>query len=164
METLMHYQFPYQDSVIDGTMVEIERKVAAIVEDTTEEAIVRAVKEAAMANGVTDLYLLDQKFIMDAIREKKEREQPKTIADTIRAMSDEDLCDVIFQLSYAVDPGCWFCTNKKECREVMDADKEIPDEWCKDCLLARLREPVPATKPATMADEEKQHSGLIEED
>ena len=83
----MHYQFPYQDSVIDGTMVEIERKVAAIVEDTTEEAIVRAVKEAAMANGVTDLYLLDQKFIMDAIREKKEREKPKTIADTIRAMS-----------------------------------------------------------------------------
>ena len=102
--------------------------------------------------------------VVAEIRSKLGGHKPMTIADKIRAMSDEDLCDVIFQLSYAIDPGCWFCTNKKECREVMDADKEIPDEWCKVCLLARLREPVPATKPTTMADEEKLHSGLIEED
>lgn len=88
-----------------------------------------------------------------------------TIADKIRAMSDEELCDTIFRLIYhSVDPAKWFCTNKKKCGEVMDAEKEIPDEWCKECLLEKLREPVPATRPATMADEDKQHSGLIEED
>ena len=87
---LMHYQFPSPDLQIHGTMAELDRKIAAVVEDTTDAAIVQAVKEAARAEGVADLYLLDRKFIMDAIREKKERENPKplTIKDLIK-MQDQ---------------------------------------------------------------------------
>lgn len=87
----------------------------------------------------------------------------KTIADRIRSMSDEELCDAFFRLIYAFDPATWFCKGKKECAALMDADKEIPDEMCKACLLAKLRQPAEDPAP-TMAAEEKQHSGLIEED
>ena len=65
----------------------------------------------------------------------------RTYADRIRAMSDEELTDAIFQLIYAKDPATWFCKGTKECGELMDADKEIPDEMCKACLLAKLQQP-----------------------
>ena len=94
---------------------------------------------------------------------KANQEKVFTFADRIRAMADEGLCDAIFQLIYAADPAMWFCKGKKECGDLMDADKDIPDEMCKACLLAKLREPVDGTKPVTM-NEEKQDSGLVEED
>ena len=87
----------------------------------------------------------------------------ETYIDQIRAMTDEQMCDAIFRLIYALDPATWFCKGKKECEALMDADKDIPDEMCKACLLAKLREPVGITKPATMT-EEKHDSGLVEED
>ena len=87
-----------------------------------------------------------------------------SIADRIRAMSDEELCDAFFQLIYAVDAATWFCKCSEECGKMLDAEEEIPDEKCKACLLEKLRSPVTAIKPATMADEEKKHSGLIEEE
>ena len=87
----------------------------------------------------------------------------ETYIDQFRAMSDEELCDAIFRLIYAFDPANWFCTGKEECGKLMDADEEIPDEMCKACLLAKLREPVDGPKLPTMT-EEKQDSGLVEED
>ena len=81
-----------------------------------------------------------------------------------RSMTDEELCDAIFRILYAFDPGNWFCKGRADCAALMEADKEIPDEWCKACLLAKLREPAEQTPPATMAAEEKQESGLLEED
>ena len=80
---LMHYQFPRDQIQLVGTMAELPGKVAAVVEDTTDAAtdaaIVAAILAAARAEGVTDLYLLDKTFILDAIREKKEREKPKSL-------------------------------------------------------------------------------------
>lgn len=91
MDKLIHYEFPCRKiPQLDGTMVDLSIKIAAIVADTSELAIVQAVKEAATASGVTDLYLLDKTFILDAIREKKERENrnPLTIEDLIK-MQDQ---------------------------------------------------------------------------
>lgn len=90
--------------------------------------------------------------------------QPMTYADRIRAMSDEEQCDAIFRLIYAADPATWFCKGKKECGDLMDANKEIPDEMCKACLLAKLREPVkeePKLPSGFFLD--KEESGLTEE-
>ena len=87
---LMHYQFPRDQIQLDGTMAEHRRKVAAVVEDTTDAVIVAAILAAARTEGVTDLYLLDKTFILDALREKLEREKPKplTIQDLIQ-MQDQ---------------------------------------------------------------------------
>ena len=86
----------------------------------------------------------------------------ETYLDQMRSMTDEEICDAIFRLIYAMDPATWFCKGKEECGALVDADKDIPDEMCKACLLAKLRRPVEGTKP-TMT-EEMQDSGLVEEE
>ena len=64
-----------------------------------------------------------------------------TNADRIRAMSDEELADAIVKMVCGIDPAEFFCQNKKECEDLMDADKEIPEEWCRQCVLAMLQQP-----------------------
>lgn len=87
---LMHYQFPRDQIQIDGTTATLHAKVAAIVEDATDAAIVGAILEAARAEEVTDLYLLDKTFILDALREKLERENPKPLTiEELRQMDGE---------------------------------------------------------------------------
>lgn len=88
---------------------------------------------------------------------------PKTIADMIRDMSDQELCDAFFQLIYAAEPAAWFCNNSKECGDLMDAEKDIPDEMCKACLLAKLRQPAAETPRPVRIHEDKEESGLLEE-
>ena len=94
MDKLIHYEFPRNQIQIDSYshMAEHHAKVAAVVEDTTDAVIVAAVIAAARAEEVTDLYLLDKTFILDAIREKLERENPKplTIEDLIK-MQDQSV-------------------------------------------------------------------------
>lgn len=48
--------------------------MAAQVVDTQERMLVEAVIKAAEEEGVRDLYILDKKFVLDALREKMERE------------------------------------------------------------------------------------------
>lgn len=83
---LMHYILPVEQIQLDGTIAKLPQKIAAVVEEATDNAIVEAILAAARAEGVTDLYLLDKTFIMDAIREKQERENPKplTIEDLMQ--------------------------------------------------------------------------------
>lgn len=96
--------------------------------------------------------------------EEMSRPSPKTEADRIRAMNDEELADFLYPMTCGIDPAASFCKNKKECEELMDADKEIPDEWCKKCLLEMLQQPAEETKLPSGMFLDKQESGLIEED
>lgn len=50
------------------------RHIVAQVVDTTDRLIVEAVVNTAKEMGFTDLYILDKNFVMDALREKMERE------------------------------------------------------------------------------------------
>lgn len=125
---LMHYAFPRDQIQLDGTMAELPMKIAAVVEDTTDNVIVAAILAAARTEGVTDLYLLDKKFIMGAIQEKKEREnhKPRTNADRIRAMNDEELAKLLMAIP---DIPC--------------DEKMTPTcNDCEPCILEWLRRPV----------------------
>lgn len=86
-----------------------------------------------------------------------EYRKTETRADRIRAMSDQELA------AYWADTHDNFCQNKPECGEALNRDELIPEEWCVACALAWLRQPVEGTKPATMATDEKQESGLLED-
>lgn len=87
---LMHYIFPDEQIQLDGTIAKLTQKIAAVVEDTTDKAIVEAILAAARAEGVTDLYLIDKTFILDAIREKRERENPKPLTiEELRQMNGQ---------------------------------------------------------------------------
>ena len=113
---LMHYEFPRDQIRLEGTMAELPGKVAAVVEDSTDAAIVAAVLAAARAEGVTDLYLLDKTFILDAIREKLEREKPKPLT--------------IEELQHMREQPVYVVPLPESCR---DSNWE---EWCvlgKDC-------------------------------
>ena len=49
--------------------------VRAAVIDTADEAIANAVIQEAIADGVAELYMLDREFVLNALREKIEREK-----------------------------------------------------------------------------------------
>ena len=61
-------------NVINQTY-QIEAKIAAQVIDMSEDAIVQAVMNAAQEEGVTDLYLMDRRFVIEALIEKANRER-----------------------------------------------------------------------------------------
>lgn len=128
---LMHYILLNEQIQFDGTIAKLAQKIAAVVGDTADKAIVEAIIAAARAEEVTDLYMIDKKFILDAIREKQELEnqKPLTNGDRIRAMSDEELAEYIGQHTLCdriQDEGDW-CDKRAVCR---------------DCLTDWLRQPV----------------------
>ena len=53
---------------------DITRSITAQIVDMTDKAIVDAVVQCARDNGVDEVWLLDKKFVLDALREKMERE------------------------------------------------------------------------------------------
>ena len=59
-----------------------------------------------------------------------------TNADRIRAMTDEELVDML----YCADSLGW-CKNLPECYRLLDTDDGVPDEKCKACLLKWLQQP-----------------------
>lgn len=96
---------------------------------------------------------------VEEIREKVVYINTMTNADKIRAMSDEDLTNIIYDLNMEGT----FCTNRKECEELLNNDK-LTDEMCKKCLLEWLRKPVEETKIPSGMFLDKQESGLTEEE
>lgn len=72
-----HYHFSdlnYEFDPVKKTY-EIQQKIVAKVVDMTNEAIIQAVISAAKEAGITDLYLLDKKFVLEALMEKRDRER-----------------------------------------------------------------------------------------
>lgn len=71
-----HRLYPFEDlNDYSGDYIAMVRnKMLAEVVDTQDRVILEAVIRAAEEAGFTDLYILDKKFVMDALREKMERE------------------------------------------------------------------------------------------
>ena len=57
---------------------------------------------------------------------------PMTNGDRIRAKTDEELIPFI-------DGKIDFCKRSMECSLMLEADKEIPEEWCRQCAIDWLR-------------------------
>ena len=64
-----------------------------------------------------------------------------TNADRIRNMTDEELAEHIITTP-AYETCIKFCKNREECCAIMDMDNDIPEEWCKQCLLEWLQKEV----------------------
>ena len=95
---------------------------------------------------------------------------PDTNADRIRAMcaTDEGIAKIILSLDLSLsEDGKEFthlyCDGKNNC--ITEDDSIIcTDEMRKSCIIRWLREPANATTTATMTEEDKLYSGLIEEE
>lgn len=101
-------------------------KIAAHVADLTDNAIVSAIVRTAAAEGITDLYLMDKGFVLSALLEEIKRLKPKTNADRIRAMTDEELCKFLYSHKFfdMCEEGC------SECSYVGDCESRLA-EWLK---------------------------------
>ena len=76
MDPLMHIPMnPPQPIELDMSTFKMVHNVYAEVVDMQEKAIVEAIIKAARNRGIDDLYLIDEKFILEAIQEKMERER-----------------------------------------------------------------------------------------
>lgn len=62
--------FCLNDPVVDVNEMTVTFHFAAEVCDLADDAIRDAVVDAAQKAGITELYLLDKQFILEAIREK----------------------------------------------------------------------------------------------
>ena len=78
-QELMHYEFPENRSRFDSVIATIAAQVA----DTTDGVIVQAIIKAAADMGITDLYLIDKKFIQEALSERiaRAKNEPLTIEE-----------------------------------------------------------------------------------
>lgn len=63
-----HYKF--QDNSLATSVTEITQKIAVIMNDNLENAIVDKIIQEANQEGVTDLFLLNKQAIMEAIKKQ----------------------------------------------------------------------------------------------
>ena len=71
-EPMQHYSFPFGADLV---ALKTQSLTQAYVIDMADKAIADAVLAEARTAGITNLYLLDRKFVLDALREKIERER-----------------------------------------------------------------------------------------
>lgn len=62
---------------LDEGIYSFAQKAMAVVAKSTDKMLLDAIMQTAKEKGITDLYVLNEDFIMDAIREKMEREAKK---------------------------------------------------------------------------------------
>lgn len=75
-EVMQHYSFAGRG--LDLERSQIVQRLQAEVTHLADRAIVAACIEAAKDNGIDDLYLIDEDFLVAALREKIEREKAGT--------------------------------------------------------------------------------------
>ena len=63
----------------------------------------------------------------------------QTNGDKIRAMSDEELAEIID--SFGLDDEIHFCKSTPECNAILDSGGTIADEMCKKCCIDWLHQP-----------------------
>lgn len=87
MEYLKHFSIPREYDLTNPYTI---KSISSVVADMTDNAVYNAIIRSAQESGVTDLYLMDKKFVADALREKLEREnqKPLTIQELIQ-MQDQ---------------------------------------------------------------------------
>lgn len=68
-----------QTLLADGTVYGFTERAAVAFAKATDETLLDAIIKKAKENGITDLYVLNEDFILEAIREKMERKDEKAI-------------------------------------------------------------------------------------
>lgn len=66
-----------------------------------------------------------------------EQYEPKSNADRIRYMSDEEMAKMIQK--YVSLDSSEYCKNNSECENILDNGETIPDEKCEKCIVQWLQ-------------------------
>lgn len=71
---------------------------------------------------------------IEIVNQVEQEFTPKTNADRIRAMTDEELADAMLKVDELSD-YVPFCGNNEECNEMMNRGELIQPDMCKKCLM-----------------------------
>ena len=86
---------------------------------------------------VTGYYVRAAEFkskMLEIIDRTEQEFIPKTNADMIRSMTDEELADAMLKVNEIAD-HVPFCGNNTECNEIMDRGELISSDMCKKCMM-----------------------------
>lgn len=98
------------------------------------------------------------RMAIEALQEQVDREKPPiTFADQVRRMDDNSMAWEFASLLVGGMSGVMTGSGMTP-----DIERLMTETY--PVMLEEVKKPVEATKPATMAAEDKQHSGLIDED
>lgn len=64
-----------QAELAESTVYAMTKHAAVAFAKGTDEMLINAIIEKAKENGITDLYVLNEDFILQAIKEKMERDE-----------------------------------------------------------------------------------------
>lgn len=70
---MCQFNFPPKMSVEDPGFI-VRKNISVQVANMLDNEIMTAIVNLARENGITDLFVLDKKFVLDALKEKLERE------------------------------------------------------------------------------------------
>lgn len=73
------------------------------------------------------------------VKELAEEYKPKTQADKIRAMSDEELADYIIFIGANIEEKIPYCKSTPQCTEILDSGRIVTDKMCRECLVKCLQ-------------------------
>ena len=68
------HMIKYEPQSIDGGILRFTQNIAVQLIDMQDRALYYEIVRAACEAGIDDLYLMDKQFVLDALREKLERE------------------------------------------------------------------------------------------
>lgn len=77
--------------------------------------------------------------VVKIVNELVEEYKPKTQADKIRAMSDEELADYIIFIGANIEEKIPYCKSTPQCTEILDSGRIVTDKMCRECLAKYLQ-------------------------
>ena len=108
--------------------------------DIGRARLLKIIKEAWLPNievsGMQALRFVDQ-LIAKGVTVQAE---PKTNADRIRTMSDEELAENLYRFC-DLEERTGYCKNLPECEKLLETEGGIPEKKCICCLLDWLKQP-----------------------
>ena len=99
--------------------------------------VLREKLDQAYEDIVTGYFVRATEFkskMLEIINETEQEFAPKTNADRIRAMSDEQLADEMLKFTDVCEQ-INFCHNDQMCNDTLDRGELIEKEMCKRCLM-----------------------------
>lgn len=75
----------------------------------------------------------------EIVNQLAEEYKPKTQADKIRSMSDEELADYIVFIGDGFSEKIPYCKSTPQCTEILDSGRIVPNKMCIECLVKWLQ-------------------------
>lgn len=100
-----------------------------------EQILLDNTKDIGCTIGIVNAMKCSKEIVNQLAEEYK----PKTRADKIRSMSDEELADYIIFIGANIEEKIPYCKSTPQCTEILDSGRIVPNGMCRECLVKYLQ-------------------------